>query len=127
MSILHFGYKFVFSSGGGSGANNIAPAGANANAGGGGSGGTSSEAKLLQRKLKDLETSSKKESKQLEARASKVTIVCNVTDNPYHSSSFFTIGGSSATETAIIAAEHRHRAGCFETRKCTALTLEGRS
>ena len=34
-------------------------------------GGSSNEAKILQRKLKDLETSSKKEIKQLEVRATK--------------------------------------------------------
>jgi len=39
--------------------------------GGGGGGGNNSEAKLLQRKLKDLESSSKKEARQLETRANK--------------------------------------------------------
>ncbi len=68
--------KHTFLPGGGSGSNS-ASAGAGNNASssggsGGGGGGGGSEAKLLQRKLKDLETSSKKENKQLEARASKV-------------------------------------------------------
>ena len=67
--------KYTFLPGGGSGSNNASVGAdniASSGGGGGGGGGGGSEAKLLQRKLKDLETSSKKENKQLEARASKV-------------------------------------------------------
>jgi DNA repair exonuclease SbcCD ATPase subunit len=53
------------SGGGGAGSSN------NAVSGGAGGGGNNSEAKLLQRKLKDLESSSKKENRQLETRATK--------------------------------------------------------
>lgn len=121
--------NFNFLPGGGSGSNNAsAGAGNNTSSGGSGGGGGGSEAKLLQRKLKDLETSSKKETKQLEARASKVSrcflsienelfVITNVT-------LFIASGGNSPAEASSIATGHRCRARCFEARERTALSLE---